>query len=95
MISPMMATLIHRFLQAYRLGRIEGVIWKVPESIHPSSHTYKYRLVYIVNGERIVGYDNERGKGDHRHIGRRERPYHFEDVPTLIRDFMKDVEKAE
>jgi len=90
----MKATLIHRFMQAYRLGRIEGVIWKVPEPIHPSNHGYKYRLVYIVNGERVVGNDNERGKGDHRHVGGRERPYRFEDVPTLLSDFMKDVEKA-
>lgn len=90
----MKAILIHQFKQAYRHGRIEGVIWKVPESVPPSSHAYKYRLVYIVNGERAVGYDNERGKGDHRHIGGREKPYRFVDVPTLIRDFMKDVEKS-
>lgn len=32
---------------------------------------------------------------DHRPIGGREKPYHFVDVPTLIGDFMKDVEKAE
>ncbi len=90
----MKAVLIHQFKQAYRRGRIEGVIWKVPEPVPPSSHAYKYRLVYIVNGERAVGYDNERGKGDHRHLSGREKPYRFVDVPTLIRDFMKDVEKS-
>jgi hypothetical protein len=94
MISPMKASLVHQFIQAYRHGRIEGVIWKVPEPVPPSKHGYKYRLVYIVNGERIVGYDNERGKGDHRHIGGRQKIYNFVDVPKLISDFMKDVEEA-
>lgn len=91
----MKATLIHRFMQAYRRGRIEGVIWKVPEPVPPARHGYKYRLVYIVDGQRVVGYDNERGKGDHRHIGERELRYRFIDVTSLIKDFIKDVEKAE
>ena len=41
-----------------------------------------------------MGYDNERGKGDHRLIRGRETPYRFINVPTLINDFIKDVEKA-
>jgi hypothetical protein len=41
-----------------------------------------------------VGYDNERGKGDHRHIGGRAAPYRFVDVPSLIKDFIKDVEQV-
>lgn len=81
-------------MQTYGAGRIEGVIWKVPEPVVPTRHGYKYRLVYVVNGVRIVGYDNERGKGDHRHIRGRETPYRFMDVPTLIKDFIKDVEKV-
>ena len=39
---------------------VEMVIWEVPEPVDPSKHLLKYRLVYIVNGERVVGYDNER-----------------------------------
>ncbi len=93
-IGHMKAVLIHQFKQAFRQGRIEGVIWKVPATVPPSTHGYKYRLVHIVNGKRVVGYDNERGKGDHRHLGGREKPYRFIDVPTLVSDFMKDVEKA-
>ena len=90
----MKATLIHQFKQAYRRGRREGVRWKVPEPVPPTQHGYKYRLVYVVDGARIVGYDNERGKGDHRHIGGRETAYRFVDVPTLLKDFIKDVEQA-
>lgn len=70
------------------------MIWKVPEPVPPTRHGYKYRLVYVVDGARVVGYDNERGKGDHRHVGKRETAYRFVDVPTLLRDFIKDVEHA-
>jgi hypothetical protein len=69
------------------------VVWEVPSPLPGSRHLYKYRLYFGRNGERIIGYDNERGKGDHRHIGRREFPYDFRDVPTLIADFGKDVDE--
>lgn len=91
----MKAVLIHQFKQAYGKGRIEGVIWRVPEPVPPTRHGYKYRLVYVENGIRLVGYDNERGKGDHRHVGSREMPYRFVDMTTLLRDFLKDVEEAQ
>jgi len=38
-------------------------------------------------------YDNEAGKGDHRHIGVREFPYEFSDVDRLLEDFYSDVRK--
>ena len=56
---------------------------------------YKYRLVYLVEGRRVVGYDNERGKGDHKHLGDTEVPYRFVDVSTLLADFMHDVQEIE
>jgi hypothetical protein len=49
----------------------------------------------VVDGVRVVGYDNERGKGDHRHAGSKEMPYRFVDVPTLLRDFLDDVKDAQ
>ena len=73
---------------------VEMVIWQVPTSVPGSSHGYKYRLFYGRSGRRIVGYDNERTKGDHRHIqGGGEEPYLFKDVETLVRDFLADVER--
>jgi hypothetical protein len=39
-----------------------------------------------------VSYDTERGKGDHRHLGRRSEAYAFTTVDTLIGDFIGDVE---
>ncbi len=86
------ATLLQRSKQQHAGGIVEIVIWRVPEPVEPCSHGYKYRLVYVVNGIRLVGYDNERGKGDHKHLAAIETVYTFVDVTTLITDFWRDVE---
>ncbi len=52
------------------------------------------RLFYGFDGRRIVGYDNERGKGDHRHFKGRETAYRFVNAKKLIADFLADVEKV-
>ena len=75
-------------------GIVEMVIWRVPEPVPPNTHGLKYRLYYGKDGERIVGYDNERGKGDHRHVKGRETAYRFVDAEKLIADFLADVERA-
>lgn len=55
----------------------------------------KYRLYYgLANGTCEVRYDNETGKGDHRHSKDQEEQYHFTDVETLLADFLADIEKA-
>ena len=69
----------------------EMVIWRVPMPVSPSSHGFKYRLFYGFAGRRLVGYDNERGKGDHRHVEDREEPYAFRGWEALIEDFLADV----
>ena len=71
---------------------VEIVVWQVPEPVPPSEHAYKYSLVYIVDGTRVVGFDNERGKGDHKHVGSQEFPYVFESTEKLQADFIKEVE---
>lgn len=86
------ATLLLRSKNAVHGGVVEIVVWKVPSPVPPSQHAFKYRLVFVRDGQRIVGYDNERGKGDHRHLGTREQTYGFTGVDTLIRDFLADVE---
>lgn len=91
----MKARLIARIKEAYGQGSVEGAIWEVPAPAQPSTHRIKYRLVYVVGGERVVGYDNERGKGDHKHVRGAQAPYVFKDVPTLIRDFLQDVQETE
>lgn len=72
---------------------VQFVIWKVPTPVPPTSHGFKYRMVYIQDGERVVGFDNERGKGDHMHLDRKEYPYHFTTLDQLIEDFLSEIEK--
>jgi hypothetical protein len=57
-------------------------------------HGLKYRLVYVKEGKRLVGYDNERGKGDHKHIGDQEQGYAFQSVEQLLEDFWNDVKRC-
>ena len=45
----------------------------------------------LVGGTCVVRYDNESGKGDHRHFNTRERPYTFETPEQLIADFQADM----
>ena len=47
---------------------IELVVWQLAQPIAPSTHPYKYRLYFGAHGQCRVRYDNERGKGDHRHV---------------------------
>ena len=90
----MKARLLYAYKQSYDDGAIiEMVLWEVPQSIAGSAHRYKYRLYYGYPGRRIVGYDNETGKGDHRHLGGRESRYEFISAEVLIADFIADVEE--
>jgi hypothetical protein len=93
-IANVKADLLQRERFDFEDGAIlEMVIWQVPEPVEGCQHPYKYRLFYGRAGRRWVGYDNERPKGDHRHVGKREESYVFTDVETLIRDFLADVER--
>lgn len=90
----MHATLITEFKDVADDGSIvQMIVWRVPEPVPPTEHGYTYRLVYVVNGSRIVGFDNERGKGDHCHLDGKEYPYTFTSVDRLIEDFIAAVEQ--
>lgn len=69
----------------------ELVLWEVPAPVRGSTHSYKYRLAFVVRGVCVLRYDNEAGKGDHVHRGDREYPYRFVDPDQLIADFHADV----
>ena len=89
----MKAALITRFKNVTPQGGvIELVVWRVPEPVPPSGHGFKYRAAYAIDGVRVVGFDNERGKGDHCHIRGVERRYTFTTVEQLIEDFIAAVE---
>jgi hypothetical protein len=72
-------------------GIVEIVLWRVPAPVPPSVHDLKYSLFYGYPGGREVGYDNERGKGDHRHFQGVETVYGFTSVEQLMEDFWADV----
>lgn len=89
----MKARLLYEFKQSYDDGAIvEMVLWELPQPVSGSAHRYKYRLYYGFPGRRVVGYDNEAGKGDHRHVDETESAYAFKSVEDLIADFLADVE---
>lgn len=67
---------------------IQVVVWRLNDPLPGSRHQYKYRLHYQdAKGTDIIRYDNERGKGDHRHIKGKEETYRFDTVKKLVLDF--------
>jgi hypothetical protein len=74
---------------------IEVVIWKLPEPMPGSAHSFKYRLYAGHRGHCIVRYDNERGKGDHKHLGDTEVVYQFAGIDRLLADFIRDLDEWE
>ncbi len=92
MISNMKATeLLRTRVVLAEHAFAELVVWRIPKPAPGSKHTFKYRLAYVVNGTCVVRYDNETGKGDHRHFDARERPYTFETPEKLVADFQADI----
>src|SRR5579863_9596839 len=93
-ILAMKAELLFHFRIEYDDGSIvEMKLWRVGSPVPPSKHDLKYSLFYGRPGVREVGYDNERGKGDHRHIQGVETAYAFTTVERLTADFWFDVRR--
>lgn len=90
------ASLVYRERYFYADGAVrEMVLWKLPKATAERPHGMKYRLYYgLADGTCVVRYDNESGKGDHRHLPDREFGYRFRDVETLVADFLADVARA-
>lgn len=89
----MKARLIYHSKDIYK-GRniMEMKIWKVPVS-KDKPHGFKYTLAYIMNGKRVIGYDNGEQKGDHKHIRDKEFVYKFKTIEALFRDFKNDIKR--
>ncbi len=86
------ATLILHRKRLYDDGAIaEMKLWLVPGAVRGSNHSFKLYLYYGRHGNRLIGYDNEAGKGDHRHYGDREEVYRFTTPEQLMADFLADV----
>jgi hypothetical protein len=89
----MKAKLIYKEKSQLEDGSVlELVLWEIPVKTKDRPHGYKYRLYYgDSEGNCLVRYDNESGKGDHKHIGDKELLYHFIDKDKLLEDFYRDV----
>ena len=93
-ISNMKAReLFNRRVPVTKQSFAELVMWEVPESIPGSTHSYKYRLAFVVAGVCVLRYDNETGKGDHRHVKGKELKYRFVSADQLVADFFEDVKR--
>jgi hypothetical protein len=68
-------------------------VWQVPQAVRGSVHPYKYALAYVVAEVCVLRYDNEAGKGDHKHIGALETAYKFTTLDALLMDFWQDVDQ--
>ena len=71
----------------------EIVIWEVPVPLRGSIHRFKYRLALIWADQCVLRYDNEAGKGDHKHVSGRQVAYEFKSVADLQADFWTDVDE--
>lgn len=71
---------------------VEIVVWRLQQPLSPCLHPYKYRLYFGADNQCRVRYDNERGKGDHRHVNNTEEAYRFVSISQLLDDFQHDVE---
>lgn len=87
------ASLIFRSKLIYPDGAIrEMVLWQLPAPSSDRPHGLKYRLYYgLDDGTCLVRYDNESGKGDHRHYRGREAAYRFNSAERLVTDFLSDI----
>ncbi len=72
---------------------VEIVVWRLPRPATRSAHRLKYRLALVVDGICVLRYDNESGKGDHRHVGKVETVYTFRSYAQLLTDFWNDVDR--
>ena len=64
----------------------------MPSAVRGSSHRFKHRLAFVVDYECVLRYDNEAGKGDHKHLGARQLPYRFSSPERLLADAWNDVD---
>ena len=56
-------------------------------------HGYSYRLhCGTLDGQTLVRFDNETGKGDHVHWGSVEEPYPFTTPEQLLADFNQAIQ---
>jgi len=86
------ATLLLEFKATQGELLVQMVLWRLPRPTKDRPHGLKYRLYLGRAGQTLVRYDNEAGKGNHRHIGSDEvqTPYDFSSLEQLLNDFREE-----
>jgi hypothetical protein len=69
------------------------VIWRLSSPVPGSRHSFKYRLALVVDQVCVLRFDNETGKGDHKHVGAAEVPYTFTTLEQLVTDFWSEIDR--
>jgi hypothetical protein len=81
--------IVHQRIAELDGALVEIKIWRVPKSPR-QPHGFKYSLVYIAGGRRLLGHDNAHGR-DHRHLRQEQSDYEFVSPARLIEDFLRDL----
>ena len=93
-VSNMKAVQLVRTRITYAQAKFaELVLWEIRKPLPGCTHSYKYRLAFVVEGDCVLRYDNEAGKGDHKHVRGKEVKYRFVSADKLIADFFEDVRR--
>lgn len=71
----------------------EVVVWRWPRPLRDGRPLCKNRLVLAPNGPCPLLYDNERSKGDHKHMDHQAHPSPFVTLPRLLTDFDRDIRR--
>lgn len=85
--------LIRQRVELTETAFAEIVVWQLAVPIVGCKHLFKYRLAFVVNGLCVLRYDNEAGKGDHRHWRNKEQAYRFTTPSQLVADFHADIRR--
>ena len=85
--------LVHTRIIYSEVAFAELVLWELTTPLRGSSHRFKYRLAYVVHGECVLRYDNEAGKGDHRHARGKEYKYSFHSLENLLSEFRGEIRR--
>lgn len=89
----MRAELVYHEKRYFSDGSFQEIkIWRVPQS-KDKPHGLRYSFAYVVNDERVVGYDNYEYKADHRHYKGVEYLYRFQGLERLWQDFNNDIKR--
>ena len=85
--------LVHERISYSETAFAEVVVWALPSPLPGSKHLYRYRLAFVIDGQCVLRYDNESGKGDHRHVRGKEYNYLFRSIDRLLVDFHTETRR--